>query len=94
MNASEIQDYIQNLEYENKRMGDFLNKLGYTNEAISDIIINTCDTIAKVQVYTVVRSTMNALEKVNDDVQVIRDELYKFLDIHYDFSTFKPEGVS
>lgn len=85
-NLDELQDYIQNLEYENKRMGDFLAKLGYTPEAITDIIINSADTISKIQVYAVIRSTMNELEKLGDSVQAMRDKLYSFLDKHYDFS--------
>lgn len=86
---SEEKDYIENIEYENKRMAGFLNKLGYSNEAISNIIINSADNVSKIEVYEVVRTTMNALEKVNDDVQGMRDGLYKFLDKHYDFSKFK-----
>ena len=94
MNLEELNDYVQNLEYENKRMGDFLQKLGYSSEGITDIIIDSCDTITKVQVYAIVRSTMNELEKMNDDVQNMRDALYKFLDNHYDFTKFKPENVT
>ena len=86
MNLEELNDYVQNLEYENKRMGDFLQKLGYTSEAITDIIINSCDTITKVQVYAIVHSTINKFEKVSDDIQIMRDNLYKFLDTHYDLS--------
>lgn len=44
------------------------------------------DTISQIQVYAIVRSTMNELEKMADDVQAMRDKLYKFLDEHYDFS--------
>lgn len=90
MEKSEITDYIENLEYENKRMGDFLYKLGYTPEAITDIIINSNDVITKTKVYEIVRVTMNELEKVNDEVQAMRDKLYEFLDEHYDLSKFKP----
>jgi len=59
MNLEELNNYVQNLEYENKRMRDFLNKLGYSSEGISDIIINSCDTITKVQVYATIHTTMN-----------------------------------
>lgn len=94
MNLEELNDYVQNLEYENKRMGDFLQKLGYSSEGITDIIINSCDTITKVQVYAIIQSTMNELEKMSNDIQNMRDELYKFLDTHYDFSKFNPEAES
>jgi len=47
MDIEELKDYIENLEYENKCMADFLNKLGYSNEAITDVIINSCETITK-----------------------------------------------
>lgn len=39
IDSSELKDYIENLEYQNKRISEFLNKLGYTNEAVPDIII-------------------------------------------------------
>jgi len=94
MDLQELNDYVENLEYENKRMGDFLNKLGYSSEAITDIIINASDTITKVQVYPIIHSTMNKLEKMSDDVQAMRDELYKFLDEYYDFKKFKPEEIT
>lgn len=42
--------------------------------------------IDQIEVYTIIRSTMNNLEEMADDVQAMRDELYKFLDKHYDFS--------
>ena len=89
MNLDELNDYVQNLEYENKRMGDFLAKLGYSSEAITDIIINSCDTITKVQVYPIIHSTMNELEKMNDEIHGVREKLYEFLDEHYDFSKFE-----
>ena len=44
------------------------------------------DTISQIQVYAIVHSTMNNLEKMADDVQAMRDELYKFLVEYYDFS--------
>lgn len=94
MNLEELNNYVQNLEYENKRMGDFLSKLGYSSEGISDIIINSCASITKVQVYAIIHATMNDLEKINNDVQNMRDELYKFLDAHYDFSRFNPDTTS
>ena len=64
MKEEGLKDYIQTLEYENKRMGDFLKKLGYSNEAISDIIINSCDTITKVKVYALIHSTISELKKL------------------------------
>ena len=94
MDLQELNDYVENLEYENKRMGDFISKLGYSSEAITDIIINASDTITKVQVYPIIHSTMNKLEKMSDDVQAMRDELYKFLDEYYDFKKFKPEEIT
>ena len=42
--------------------------------------------ISQIEVYAIVRTTMNNLEKMTDDVQAMRDELYKFLDEYYDFS--------
>ena len=47
------------------------------------------EVITKVEVYEMVRLTMNNLEKANDDIQDMRDELYRFLDKHYDLSKFK-----
>jgi len=44
------------------------------------------DTISKIQTYAIVHSTMNELEKIADSIQAMREELYKFLDEHYDFS--------
>jgi len=44
------------------------------------------DTISKIQTYAIVHSTMNELEKIADSIQAMRDDLYKFLDEHYDFS--------
>lgn len=41
--------------------------------------MSNSDTISQKQVYAIVRSTINELEK-------IADALYKFLDEHYDFS--------
>ena len=94
MDLEELNDYVQNLEYENKRMGDFLQKLGYTSEAITDIIINSCDTITKVQVYPIIQTTMDELEVMADNIQKMRDDLYKFLDTHYDFKKFKPNTAT
>jgi len=86
MDLEEFNDYVQSIEYENKQMGDFLQRLGYTPTAITDIIINNVDSIAKIQVYDVIQTSMNKLEKLSNDVELIRDNLYKFLDKHYDFT--------
>lgn len=82
--------YIENLEYKNKRLIKFLNKLGYNNKTLSNIIHNKNECITKTETYEIIRLAMNSLEKVNDDVKIITDELYKFLDKHYDFTKFKP----
>ena len=79
MNLEELNDYVQNLEYENNRMGDFLAKLGYSSEAITDIIINSCDTITKVHVYPIIHSTMNELEQINDEIHSVRDKTIQVL---------------
>ena len=86
MDLEEFNDYVQSIEYENKRMGDFLQRLGYTPTAITDIIINNVDSIAKIQVYDVIQTSMNKLEKLSNDVELIRNNLYMFLDKHYDFT--------
>jgi len=86
MDLEELNDYVNNIEYENKKMGDFLNKLGYTPDIITDTIINPTENITKIQVYEIISATMNKLEKINDDVQTTQDELYKFLDEFYDLS--------
>jgi len=67
MDIEELKDYIENLEYENKRMGDFLNKLGYSNEAITDVIINSCETNIKHPLdnnHTVVKNDMTLQTQV------------------------------
>ena len=38
----ENDDYIQNLEFENKNMAEFLESLGYTQEQITDIALTGC----------------------------------------------------
>jgi len=40
MRPEETWDYITNLEFENKRMGDFLELLGVDVEDITDVVIN------------------------------------------------------
>jgi hypothetical protein len=94
MHLDELNDYVQNLEYENKRMGDFISKLGYSSEAITDIIINSSDTITKVQTYAIIKSSMDKLELLSDDIETIKKELYQFIDTHYDFSKFKPNTTT
>ena len=39
-----LQDEMFLVSYENKRMADFLIKIGYTQEVLSDVIINGADT--------------------------------------------------
>ena len=39
-----LQDEMFLVSYENKRMADFLIKIGYTQEVLSDVIINGDDT--------------------------------------------------
>ena len=39
-----LQDEMFLVSYENKRMADFLIKIGYTQEVLSDVIINGNDT--------------------------------------------------
>ena len=38
----EKDDYIQNLEFENKNMAEFLESLGYNQEQISNIALSGC----------------------------------------------------
>ncbi|RLA82655.1 MAG: hypothetical protein DRG78_06615 [Epsilonproteobacteria bacterium] len=69
-----------------KEVKDYIQNLEDENERLK----SSSDVITKVKVYEVIRNTMNNLEKVNDEVQEMRDKLYEFLDEHYDLSKFKP----
>ena len=42
--ALKLQDSLSFVAYENRRMADFLIKIGYTQEVLSDVIINGDDT--------------------------------------------------
>ena len=41
--ALKLQDSLSFLAYENRRMADFIIKIGYTQEVLSDVIINGYD---------------------------------------------------
>ena len=42
--ALKLQDSLSFVAYENRRMADFILKIGYTQEVLSDVIINGGDT--------------------------------------------------
>jgi hypothetical protein len=42
--ALKLQDSLSFVAYENRRMADFIIKIGYTQEVLSDVIINGGDT--------------------------------------------------
>lgn len=43
MKTDELKEELENLAYENKRMGDFLERLGLSINDITDFIINGND---------------------------------------------------
>ena len=70
---AELEDLNENLAYENKKMGDFLELLGLTIDEITDIVINgeqlNLDIIKKIRNKTnvlerkIVKNTIRELNK-------------------------------
>jgi len=78
-----MKNHIEDLELEE-----------YALQDIEHQDVKPSSTIPKGKVYEIIYSTMNKLESINDDIQSMRDELYQFLDIHYNFKTFKPDHTT
>ena len=76
--VEELKDLNQNLAYENKKMGDFLESLGLTIDEITDIVINgeqlNLDIIKKI------RNKTNVLERkfVKDEIRKLSKRIPKW----------------
>ena len=72
---AELEDLNENLAYENKKMGDFLELLGLTIDEITDIVINgeqlNLDIIKKI------RNKTNVLERkfVKDSIKELNKRI-------------------
>ena len=58
----EKQEQITNLAYENRKMGDFLAKLGLTIDDITDIVINSEEQV-NLDIIKKIKSKANILER-------------------------------
>ena len=77
---AELEDLNENLAYENKKMGDFLELLGLTIDEITDVVINgeqlNLDIIKKIRNKTnvlerkIVKNTIRELNKRIEDEKV------------------------
>lgn len=74
---AELEDLNENLAYENKKMGDFLELLGLTIDEITDIVINgeqlNLDIIKKI------RNKTNVLERkfVKNEIRELNKRVQK-----------------
>jgi len=81
MNIENIKSYLDTLEKENQHLKSTLHRLGYTTPDMQN-----SGQISSIEVYIMIKSAMDELEVLQTKIQTIRDDIYQFLDSHYDFS--------
>lgn len=65
------QEQITNLAYENRKMGDFLAKLGLTVDDITDIVINSEEQF-NLDIIKKIKSKANILER-----RIVKDTIFQ-----------------
>ena len=67
----EKQEQITNLAYENRKMGDFLAKLGLTVDDITDIVINSKEQL-NLDIIKKIKNKANILER-----RIVKDTIFQ-----------------
>ena len=67
----EKQEQITNLAYENRKMGDFLAKLGLTVDDITDIVINSEEQL-NLNIIKKIKNKANILER-----RIVKDTIFQ-----------------
>ena len=67
----EKQEQITNLAYENRKMGDFLAKLGLTVDDITDIVINSEEQF-NLDIIKKIKNKANILER-----RIVKDTIFQ-----------------
>lgn len=67
----EKQEQITNLAYENRKMGDFLAKLGLTIDDITDIVINSEEQV-NLDIIKKIKNKANILER-----RIVKDTIFQ-----------------
>ena len=67
----EKQEQITNLAYENRKMGDFLAKLGLTIDDITDIVINSEEQL-NLNIIKKIKNKANILER-----RIVKDTIFQ-----------------
>ena len=67
----EKQEQITNLAYENRKMGDFLAKLGLTIDDITDIVINSEEQF-NLDIIKKIKNKANILER-----RIVKDTIFQ-----------------
>lgn len=67
----EKQEQITNLAYENRKMGDFLVKLGLTIDDITDVVINSEEQV-NLDIIKKIKNKANILER-----RIVKDTIFQ-----------------